>query len=93
MRYFKRQWDEDRGDQYADWGPATYYLEVTQDGTPNRQMEVYANGIALRYDQQHPGDTFGMLADQPLDLNDFAAFEIQADEFEQAWNAQKAHNR
>ena len=93
MRYFKRHWEENRGDEYADWGAATYYFEVSSDGHPNRQMEVYENGKVLQYDKEHLGDSFGMLADQPLDLGEFASFEIKEDEFDSAWGSQEPHNR
>jgi hypothetical protein len=93
MRYFKRHWNENRGDQYADWGNATYFSEVTDGGDPKRQMEVYANGKVLQYDHEHAADSFGMLADQALNMEEFADFEIAASEFEQAWGCQRPHNR
>lgn len=93
MRYFKRHWAEDRGDEYADWGTATYYFEVAPDGSPERQMEVYANGQVLQYDQQHVQDGFGKLADQPLPMDEFAPFEIGGQEFEHAWTYWKPDNR
>ena len=29
MRYFKRHWNEDRGDEHSDWGSATDFFEAT----------------------------------------------------------------
>jgi hypothetical protein len=30
-RYYKRRWDEVRGDEHNDWGPSTWYFEVGDD--------------------------------------------------------------
>jgi len=81
MRYFKRPWDESRGDEFDDWGTAIYYFEVEADGSPVRHMEVYENGNSLLYDPNHEDDSYGMMADQPLDLEEFAEFEIDEKEF------------
>jgi hypothetical protein len=40
------------------------------------KIEVYDDGHVLRYDTNQPDDAFGALADQPLELCDFAAFEV-----------------
>lgn len=50
MRYYKRRWEQGRGDQFDVWGPADYFFEVDDGGVVLRQMEVYANGTVLRYD-------------------------------------------
>ncbi len=39
----------------------------------------------LRYDEARWQDEYGGLADQPLDLNELAEFEISAATFEEAW--------
>ncbi len=92
MHYFKRKWEEDRGDQFASWGCAVYFFETDSDFVPTRQLEVYDNGTRLRYDQQHTHDEYGMLADQPLDAEDFAPYSISQAEFEDAWNSERALN-
>jgi hypothetical protein len=74
------------------WGAATYYFAVGDDGIPTRQMEVYANGRVLKYDWQHVEDSFGRLADQALDADEFAPFRIYAVEFENAWVSHLPHN-
>lgn len=86
MKYFKRHWDETRGDELDHRWTSIWYLEVLDDGNAIRQVEVYANGPVLKYDETNAEDEYGGLSDQPLDLEDFATFEIREDEFEAAWN-------
>jgi hypothetical protein len=93
MRYFRRAWDESRGDEFDAWGPATYWFEAADDGWVRRQLEVYAGGVLLAYDETHHTDRYGGLTDQPLDLVDFAPYEIPSDEFERTWRPATAHNR
>jgi hypothetical protein len=85
MRYFKRYWDEPRGDAHDAWGCSWWYFEADDAGGVTRQVEVYDHGPTLRYDECRFGDEFGGLADQPLDLDAFADFEITRDEFERVW--------
>ena len=47
VRYFRRGWDEDRGDLYASWETSTYYLALDDEGTARVQVEVYANGTVI----------------------------------------------
>ena len=93
MKYFKRPWDELRGDEFDDWGTAVYYFEVAADGSPVRHMELYENGNALLYDQAHAEDDYGMMADQPLDLEEFAEFEISEKEFKRVLKGLTPLNR
>jgi hypothetical protein len=93
LRYFKRRWDESRGDAHDAWGRSTWYLEVGDDGRPVRQLERYDAGVALKYDETHLDDEHGGLGDQPLDLEEFRAFEIDAATFEDAWSSSVALNR
>ena len=86
MLHFKRHWDAQRGDQYSDWGTATYFFETDEAGDVKRQMEIYENGRVMKYDEAKPGDDFGGLAVHELDLQDFQPFLITEDEFTQAWN-------
>ena len=87
MRYFRRPWDETRGDEHDGWGTAVYYLEVGPDHFATRQLEVHANGVRLKDDEARPTDPYGGLADQALALEEegFLPFEIGRDEFEAAW--------
>jgi len=85
MRYFKRYWDERRGDSHDAWGCSWWYFETDDAGVVTRQVEVYDRGPTLRYDERHLNDEFGGLSDQPLDLGVFAGPEIAQEEFEQVW--------
>jgi hypothetical protein len=93
MHYFKRQWDESRGDEHDDWGSSTWYFETEADMWPTRQIEVYAGGAVLHYDRQHVDDAFGGLSEAALDAAEFALFAISQAEFEQVWSSQKPINR
>lgn len=84
-RYFKRRWDESRGDAFDSWGPAVYYYEVT-DGWPTRQIETYEAGPTLRYGPDREEDDYGQLGQARLEeFEDWARWAITKDEFEQAW--------
>lgn len=85
MRYFKRYWDEPRGDTHNAWGCSWWYFETDDTGIVSRQVEVYESGPTLRYDTRRLNDEFGGLTDQPLDLGEFASFEVQREEFERVW--------
>lgn len=87
MKYFKRLWDEDRGDAHADWGTSIWYFEVDEQWSVVRQLEAYANGRIHKYSSDHLEDEFGMLADQPLDpKEEYLPFEITEEEFEREWS-------
>lgn len=93
-RYYKRPWNDTRGDEYDAWGGSLWYLEIGQDQYPIRQMEVYENGNRLKYHPDKPFDDYGGLGTQPLDVNDFQDFEIKKSEFEREWakvNPKKEH--
>lgn len=85
MRYFKRYWDESRGDEHDAWGCAWWYFETDDTGVVVRQIEIYDAGPTLRYHDCRLDDEFGMLSDQPLDFSEFARFEITQDEFTRVW--------
>jgi hypothetical protein len=85
MRYFKRYWDEPRGAPYSAWGCSWWYFETDDTGAVLRQVEVYDRGPTLRYDEHHLTDESGGLSDKPLDLGEFAGYEIPREEFERAW--------
>ena len=89
MRYFRRRWDESRGDEHDDWGASWWYLETDELGSVSRQIEAYDTGPTLRYGEEHPEDSDGAMASEPLDLNEFAPHEVGADVFEMAWSALK----
>ncbi|MBT2248824.1 hypothetical protein JHV56_08965 [Arthrobacter sp. BHU FT2] len=86
IQYYRRRWNESRGDAFFSWGPATYYFEVGEDGWPTRQIEVYDSGPTLRYGPGHEEDEFGLLGQAPLDqLEDWQPWAISESEFAQAW--------
>ena len=85
MKYYKRYWEETRGDSFDDWGKSIWFFETEDSGFPIKQMEVYDNGRVLKYDKTKLEDEFGGLADQKLDLEEFSEFEISKDEFEINW--------
>lgn len=93
VRYFRRPWDDDRGDEYASWGTSMFYLAIDNTGTVRQQVEVYASGVALAYDEQHDEDEFGGLTYADLDLEEFAPFEITRQEFSDALAELKPINR
>ena len=88
MQYFKRYWNETRGDEHSGWGTSTWYFETDVDMWPTRQIEVYESGTVLRYDRQRDEDAFGGLSQVALDAKEFAPFAITQAEFEQVWNSE-----
>ncbi|MFJ2033670.1 hypothetical protein [Streptosporangium sp. NPDC087985] len=81
VRYFRRGWNEDRGDQYASWGTSTFYLALDAEGDAHVQVEVYVNGIVIAYDAEHDEDRYGGLTYARLDLDEFTPYEIGEREF------------
>lgn len=83
--YYKRDWNESRGDEYNHWGTSVWYFELDDAGYPVRQIELYQNGTIRKYDRSAPFDSFGMLGDQALDPEEFKPYQITPVEFERAW--------
>jgi hypothetical protein len=75
MAFYRRRWDESRGDEHDDWGAATYYFWV-QNGVLEQQVERYEAGVLLAYDRCHREDQYGGMAVEPLDPDEWAPFEI-----------------
>ncbi len=88
-RFYRRRWNETRGDEFDGWGRSVWYFEVGDDGWPVRHIEVYDAGRLLRYGARHEGDRYGGLGMASLfDLDeDWSRFEITAAEFEQVWDS------
>ena len=84
-RFFKRKWDETRGDEFDSWGTSTWYFEVDANGYPTKQIELYENGNRLKYHPEKTFDDYGGLSDQVLDMDEFQSFEIQKAEFDNEW--------
>lgn len=85
LNYFKRFWDESRGDEFDGWGTSWWYLEIDSLGDTSRVVQQYENGQVLRYDEDHWLDSYGGLPDGGADLAEFSGYEIAAEEFETAW--------
>jgi hypothetical protein len=88
-RFYRRRWEESRGDEFDGWGHSLWYFEVDDDGWPIRQIEAYATGQVLRYGPSHERDRYGGLGDQSLfdSGEDWSGFEIMGAEFERAWRS------
>ncbi len=82
-----------RGNGFDYWGHATYWYEMRDDGYAARQMEVYENGVVLKYDSSHLKDEYGFLSDQPLELEKYGVLEVAADVFEAEWAKVDAVNQ
>lgn len=89
LRYLKRHWNEPRDDTTNVWGCSWWYFETDYSGVVIRQIEVYDHGPILRYHELLLNDDFGGLSDQPLNLDEFAKFEISKDEFDRVWNSER----
>jgi hypothetical protein len=93
LRYFRYEWNASRGDEFADWGSAVLWNEMAEDGYVVRQLEVYENGVVLKYDALHLEDKYGFLSDQPLEPEKYGVPEVSAEAFEAAWSAVGALNQ
>lgn len=80
-RYHSLYWPDDRADDYAHWGGATYYFECRASGYPEQQLQIYDNGQILWYDTDHHTDRYGTLRTVPVGLFDPDIKEISAAEF------------
>ncbi|HMG88803.1 MAG TPA: hypothetical protein VK589_02050 [Chryseolinea sp.] len=86
MNYYKRHWDETtEGELTRSWGKSIYYFETDLDHTVLRQIQVYENGMGLKYSDEFICDNYGGLSDQPLDVQDFEKYKIDKNDFEKAW--------
>ena len=92
-RYFKFRWNETRGDEFDEWGFSTFYSETDGDLFTTRQIQIYDNGIVLKYDSNNLSDEFGGLADQSIEGGLEESNEISQEEFEAAWTSVKAFNK
>ena len=92
-RWFRYRWDEDRGDEFADWGGSTWLFATDEEGIVERQVEIYDGGAVLVYDESHANDTYGMLSDQPIDSTVPGVQSITEEEFEHLTASLKPLNR
>lgn len=87
MPFYRRPWDESRGDEQDDWGSAIYYFWV-HEGVLEQQVERYKTGVLLAYDRFHREDQYGQMASEPLDPDEWARFEIDQDTYQQETGGQ-----
>ena len=87
--FYRRRWDETRGDEFDDWGRSLWYFETDDDGRPVRQIEVYDAGRVLRYGPDHDEDRYGRLGQAGLTDSgeDWSSFAIPSSEFERVWHS------
>jgi hypothetical protein len=90
MKYFKRYWNEPRGDTHNAWGFSWWFFETNSKGEVFRQVEKYDSGRTIYYDIEHREDEFGGLTQTVLDLKEFEQFEINREEFEDVWEKAKS---
>jgi len=84
--YVKAYWDESRGDEFDHWGNTMYYFELDDDFYPTRQIQIYDNGNSLKYSRTHYlDDRYGMLSDQPLELDEMPCEKLSPEEFQNMW--------
>ncbi|WP_281938892.1 hypothetical protein [Micromonospora sp. AKA38] len=88
-RFYRRRWDESRGDEFDVWGHSVWYFEVNDGGWPVRQVEVYDHGPVLRYGPGHETDRYGGLGQASLDdpEEDWSPFVATRDAFERVWDS------
>jgi hypothetical protein len=88
-RFYRRRWDETRGDEFDGWGHSLWYFETDDKGWPVRQVEVYDAGRLLRYGPGHDEDRYGGLGQVSLydSDEDWSTFEIAETEFERVWRS------
>ncbi len=92
MNYYRRHWDETTGDELTNsWGTSTFYFETDNDDNIVRQIQLFENGKALKYDKENLDDDFGGLSDQPLDMEEFEEFKISQADFEKIWQQTSRH--
>ena len=91
MPFYRRRWDETRGDSHDDWGPATYYVWV-HEGRVEQQVEIYDAGVMLAYDHSHVEDEFGFMMSD-FDRGEWAPFEVVIDTYQREVDGQAFNRR
>lgn len=92
MPFYRRLWNESRGDAYDDWGTAVYYFWVS-DGAVEQQVERYDSGVLLAYDRYHREDQFGQMTTEPLDPDEWSQYEVEIDTYQQEVDGQPFNRR
>jgi hypothetical protein len=92
MPFYRRRWEESRGDRYDDWGPAVYYFWV-EGCVVEQQVEIYDCGVMLAYDCYHVEDEFGRLTVDLLDPHEWARFEVDVATYQREVDGQPFNRR
>ncbi len=92
MKYYKRHWDESRGDEYDAWGESDWWFEVGEKGSVVRCLQVYSNGISLYYSETHKEDKYGKLPEGPIDVVEFSDYSVKKEQFELSLAQSKPKN-
>lgn len=80
-RFYRRSWNESRGDAYDSWGSCTYYFWVL-NGEVEAQVERYENGVLLAYDRYHLEDEYGFRSTERLEPSEeWDPFLIEVDTY------------
>ena len=85
--YYRRRWEESRGDAWDSWGPCVYLFEVGADGRAVRQIEQYETGPTLRYGEGHDEDEHDFLTSEPFLDAEWAECEVSGETFAEAWDS------
>jgi len=93
MKFYKREWDRKRDDNFSHWGKCTLLIQADPDGHLVSQIEMYEYGDNLLYNREHPRDQYGVLSDQLIDFDDFAPYEISESDFMQIFDNLTPINR
>ena len=79
-RFYRKRWEEPRGDARAEWGASSWFFEV--DGSHAvRQVERYDDGPTIVYDADNDEGEHGHLTYAEFDVEEWAPFEIDAETF------------
>ena len=80
MPFYRRRWDELRGDEHDDWGFAVYYFWA-YNGVVEQPVERYTSGVLLAYDRFDREDQYGQMT-QSLDPGEWSQYEIDIDTYQ-----------
>ena len=86
MNYFSQFWDENRDDEYADWGTSTWYFETNDKDKVLKQITVYKNEKRTKYNEDNLEDKFGRLCEGTLTIDECDGDVISKNDFYKLWN-------
>lgn len=90
MIYRKKTDNWYEGEPKSLWGTFTSFVEIGDDSYALRDVQLYQNGYALRYDRENWLDGVGCLGSMKYDEQKWLELwgpdeAIEASEFEEAW--------